>query len=96
MLAPTSSITMGHVNLKINGNRWKEARVLADCINIKICKIYLYLKDATAALSQLNSHLHMFQSYSPTWGMGEQTFEYWAWLSKQYGEILQYKVDLER
>ncbi|KAG2200136.1 hypothetical protein INT47_012417 [Mucor saturninus] len=84
MLAPTSSITMGHVNLQVHGKRWKEARTLADCISVKICKFYLYMNDPTAALGQLNGHLHMFQSYSPTWGMGEQTFEYWAWLSQQY------------
>ncbi|GAN09099.1 glutathione transferase omega-1 [Mucor ambiguus] len=84
MLAPTSSITMGHVNLTVHAKRWKEARTLADCINVKICKFHLFMDDPTAALSQLNGHLHMFQSYSPTWGMGEHTFEYWAWLSKQY------------
>ncbi|EPB84242.1 hypothetical protein HMPREF1544_09034 [Mucor circinelloides 1006PhL] len=84
MLAPTSSITMGHVNLAVHGKRWKEARTLADCINVKICKFHLFMNDPAAALSQLNGHLHMFQSYSPTWGMGEHTYEYWAWLSKQY------------
>lgn len=83
MLAPTSSITLGHVNLQVHSNRWQEARTLADCINVKICKFCLYMNDPTSALAQLNGHLHMFQSYSPTWGMGEQTFEYWAWLSKQ-------------
>ncbi|KAI8364823.1 Gryzun, putative trafficking through golgi-domain-containing protein [Choanephora cucurbitarum] len=79
MLAPT----MGH-HLAIHGKRWLEARTLVDCINVKICRLQLYMNEPTAALSQLNGHLHMFQSYSPTWGMSEHTFEYWAWLSKQY------------
>ncbi|KAI8643763.1 Gryzun, putative trafficking through golgi-domain-containing protein [Parasitella parasitica] len=83
MLSP-ASITAGHVNLTVHGKRWKEVRALADCINVKICRFHLYLNAPTAALSQLNSHLHMFQSYSPSWGMGEHTFEYWSWLSKQY------------
>ncbi|RCI01137.1 hypothetical protein CU098_002795 [Rhizopus stolonifer] len=80
MLAPT----MGHTGLTIHGKRWKEARQLIDCINIKLCRLQLYMHEPTAALSQLNGHLHMFQSHSSIWGMGEHTFEYWAWLSKQY------------
>ncbi|KAI8355688.1 Gryzun, putative trafficking through golgi-domain-containing protein [Blakeslea trispora] len=79
MLAPT----MGH-HLAIHSKRWVEARTLIDCINAKICRLQLYMNEPIAALSQLNGHLHMFQSYSPTWGMSEHTFEYWAWLSKQY------------
>jgi hypothetical protein len=82
MLSPNSA-TGNHNNLVIHSQRWKEARGLADCINIKICKFHLYVNDPSAALAQLNGHLHMFQSYSPNWGMGERTFEYWAWLSKQ-------------
>ncbi|KAI8970457.1 Gryzun, putative trafficking through golgi-domain-containing protein [Mycotypha africana] len=85
MLLPTASVTtMGNVNLVIHSNRWEEARILIDCINLKICRFHLYLNDSAAALAQLNGHLHMFQSYAPSWGMAEQTFEYWAWLSTQY------------
>ncbi|KAI7905331.1 Gryzun, putative trafficking through golgi-domain-containing protein [Cokeromyces recurvatus] len=84
LFAPNSSQNVEHAILVPNGKRWKEARSLADCINIKICKFNLYLNDPLAAVAQLNRHLHMFQSYSPNWGMGEHTFEYWAWLSKQY------------
>jgi hypothetical protein len=83
MLEPTSSITLGHISLTVRGKRWNEARALADCINIKICKFHLFMNDPTAALNQLNGHLQMFQFHSSTWGMGEHTFEYWAWLSKQ-------------
>ncbi|KAI9481008.1 MAG: Gryzun, putative trafficking through golgi-domain-containing protein [Benjaminiella poitrasii] len=84
LLSPASSQNIEHVNLTAHGNRWKEARSLADCINIKICKFHLYLNDPLAAVAQLNGHLHMFQSYSSIWDMDEHTFEYWAWLSKQY------------
>ncbi|KAG0750066.1 hypothetical protein G6F16_001788 [Rhizopus arrhizus] len=80
----SSSSASGQSLLPVNSRRWNEARVLSDCINIKICKLYLYMNDPTVALAQLNGHLHMFQSYSPSWGIGEQTFEYWACLSKQY------------
>lgn len=82
MLNPNSP-TGNHNPLVIQSQRWKEARILADCLNVKICKFHLYLNDPSAALAQLNGHLHMFQSYSPSWDMGERTFEYWAWLSKQ-------------
>ncbi|KAI9016573.1 Gryzun, putative trafficking through golgi-domain-containing protein [Phycomyces nitens] len=84
VLAPTSSVTQGLVSLPARGKRWTEARALADCLNIKICRFYLFLNDHTAAFSQLNGHLHLFQTYSSAWGMGEQSFEYWEWLSKQY------------
>ncbi|CAO3595427.1 unnamed protein product [Absidia cylindrospora] len=80
-LAPTTNSTPG---LIVRSKRWVEARTLADCMNIKICQFYLYQNDSSSALAQLNGHLHMFQSYSSAWGMGEQSFEYWAWLSKQY------------
>ncbi|KAI9492284.1 Gryzun, putative trafficking through golgi-domain-containing protein [Zychaea mexicana] len=84
MLAPKSSITPGQTGLPIRSKRWEEARMLVDCISIKICSFYLYMNDPSGALSQLNGHLHMIQSYASVWGTGEQSFEYWAWLSKQY------------
>ncbi|KAI8343321.1 Foie gras liver health family 1-domain-containing protein [Chlamydoabsidia padenii] len=80
-LAPGTNGTSG---LSVRSQRWVEAHTLADCMNIKICQLYLYQNDPSSALAQLNGHLHMFQSYSSAWGMGEQSFEYWAWLSKQY------------
>ena len=49
------------------------------------------MNDTSGALAQLNGHLHMIQTYATVWGTGEQTFEYWAWLSKQYrifGDII--------
>ncbi|KAG6861710.1 hypothetical protein C0995_013279 [Termitomyces sp. Mi166 len=41
--------------------RWAEAKVLADCINLKI-----------------------FCDFSRGWGLGEETFEYWSWIARQY------------
>ncbi|KLO13661.1 hypothetical protein SCHPADRAFT_852230 [Schizopora paradoxa] len=65
--------------------RWAEAKVLADCINIKICKLYLYNAEPSLALGQLNSHLRRFAELSiKMWGIGETTYEYWAWVGRQY------------
>ncbi|KAI8996802.1 Gryzun, putative trafficking through golgi-domain-containing protein [Pilobolus umbonatus] len=84
MLEPKPSGIYGPMIWKAHSKRWKEARALADCINIKLCRFYLYLNDPTAALDRLNTHLHMFQSYASVWGIGGETFEYWSWHSLQY------------
>ncbi|KAI5481898.1 hypothetical protein MNV49_000175 [Pseudohyphozyma bogoriensis] len=64
--------------------RWAEAKVLADCLTVKVCKCYLYLNEASRSVAQLNRHVASFRTLSDTWGIGEQTFEFWSWLSKQY------------
>ncbi|TFK50937.1 hypothetical protein OE88DRAFT_1726063 [Heliocybe sulcata] len=64
--------------------RWAEAKVLADCINLKICKLYLYNEEYTLALSQHNSHVRKFSDLSRSWGIGEETFEFWSWAARQY------------
>ncbi|GJN91753.1 hypothetical protein Rhopal_004776-T1 [Rhodotorula paludigena] len=64
--------------------RWAEAKVLADCVSIKICKMYLYLNEPSRALAQLNRHVFRFRELSNSWKIGEDTFEFWSWLSKQY------------
>ncbi|GAA5896567.1 uncharacterized protein JCM6883_006946 [Sporobolomyces salmoneus] len=64
--------------------RWAEAKVLADCLTVKIAKLYLYLNDPSHALSQLNRHVFRFRQLSESWSIGEETFEFWSWLSKQY------------
>lgn len=83
--------------------RWAEAKVLADCLTVKvrpsiacprycrslmrpssqICKMYLYLNEPARSVSQFNKHVARFRELSNTWGIGEQTFEFWSWLSKQ-------------
>ncbi|GAA5947145.1 hypothetical protein JCM3765_002176 [Sporobolomyces pararoseus] len=64
--------------------RWAEAKVLADCLTVKVAKLYLYLNDPSHSLSQLNRHVFRFRQLSESWSIGEETFEFWSWLSKQY------------
>ncbi|KAF8663656.1 hypothetical protein AX16_000898 [Volvariella volvacea WC 439] len=64
--------------------RWAEAKVLADCINIKIVKLYLYNNEHALALFQHNSHMRKFSDFSRGWGIGEETFEFWSWLARQH------------
>ncbi|KAH9855996.1 Gryzun, putative trafficking through golgi-domain-containing protein [Lenzites betulinus] len=64
--------------------RWAEAKVLADCINVKIVKLYLYNNEHALALSHQNSHMRKFADFSRGWGIGEETFEFWSWLARQH------------
>ncbi|KAG7449712.1 uncharacterized protein BT62DRAFT_1002032 [Guyanagaster necrorhizus] len=64
--------------------RWAEAKVLADCINIKITKLYLYNNEHSLALSHHTTHIRKFGDLSRGWGIGEETFEYWSWVARQY------------
>ncbi|KAK0494835.1 Gryzun, putative trafficking through golgi-domain-containing protein [Armillaria luteobubalina] len=64
--------------------RWAEAKVLADCINIKITKLYLYNNEHSLALSHHTTHIRKFGDLSRGWGIGEETFEYWSWVTRQY------------
>ena len=45
--------------------------------------MYLYLNEPARSVAQLNKHVARFRDLSNTWGIGEQTFEFWSWLSKQ-------------
>jgi len=75
--------------------RWAEAKVLADCIAIKICKLYLYSNEFSLALAYFNRHLLKFAELSRGWGIGEETFEFWSWMAKQYrilAELLEIAV----
>ncbi|KAH7928708.1 hypothetical protein BV22DRAFT_1004322 [Leucogyrophana mollusca] len=64
--------------------RWAEAKVLADTINVKISKLYLYNNEHALALSHHNSHMRRFADFSRGWGIGEETFEYWSWMARQH------------
>lgn len=64
--------------------RWAEAKVLADAINVKITKLYLYNSEHSLALSHHNSHMRRFADFSRGWGIGEETFEYWSWMARQH------------
>ncbi|KAI0753080.1 Foie gras liver health family 1-domain-containing protein [Daedaleopsis nitida] len=64
--------------------RWAEAKVLADCITVKIAKLYLYNNEHGLALSHQNAHMRKFTDFSRGWGIGEETFELWSWLARQH------------
>ncbi|KAJ7772064.1 Gryzun, putative trafficking through golgi-domain-containing protein [Mycena maculata] len=64
--------------------RWAEAKVLADCINIKVAKLYLYNNEHALALSHHNTHIRKFGDFSRGWGIGEETFEFWSWIARQH------------
>ncbi|KDQ50908.1 hypothetical protein JAAARDRAFT_41691 [Jaapia argillacea MUCL 33604] len=64
--------------------RWAEAKVLADCVSVKICKLYLYNSEHALALSHHNSHIKKFADFSRGWGIGEETFEFWSWFARQH------------
>ncbi|KAL0578934.1 hypothetical protein V5O48_003082 [Marasmius crinis-equi] len=71
--------------------RWAEAKVLADCINIKvhrsmlqITKLYLYNNENSLALSHHTTHMRRFGDFSRGWGIGEDTYEYWSWMARQH------------
>ncbi|KAL6305207.1 Gryzun, putative trafficking through golgi-domain-containing protein [Sparassis latifolia] len=64
--------------------RWAEAKVLADCISLKICKLYLYNNEHGLALSHHNNHMRRFADFSRGWGIGDETFEFWSWLARQH------------
>ncbi|KAJ7209783.1 Gryzun, putative trafficking through golgi-domain-containing protein [Mycena pura] len=64
--------------------RWAEAKVLADCINIKVTKLYLYNNEHALALSHHNTHIRKFGDFSRGWSIGEETFEFWSWVARQH------------
>ncbi|KAF9020250.1 hypothetical protein BGZ52_002720 [Haplosporangium bisporale] len=91
MFAVTSTITPGAQGLQARTRRWAEAKVLADCLCLKICKFHLYLDAPSTALFHFRRHLLVFKAFSESWRMGDDSFEYWAWLGKQYrvfGDLL--------
>ncbi|GAA94378.1 uncharacterized protein L969DRAFT_96482 [Mixia osmundae IAM 14324] len=67
--------------------RWAEAKVLADCINLKICKLYMYADEPERVVVQYTKHLARFRELCNGWGIGEETYEYWSWLAKQYRSL---------
>ncbi|KAF9435239.1 hypothetical protein BGZ76_006654 [Entomortierella beljakovae] len=82
MFAVTSVITPGAPGLQARTKRWAEAKVLADC---------LCLKAPSTALFNFRRHLIVFKAFSENWHIGADSFEYWAWLGKQYrvfGDLL--------
>ncbi|OCF54163.1 hypothetical protein L486_08360 [Kwoniella mangroviensis CBS 10435] len=62
--------------------RWAEAKVLADCV--AICKLLLYDDQGPRVLNPFFVHLKRFGDLSRGWGIGEETFEFWSWIARQY------------
>ncbi|THH12985.1 hypothetical protein EW146_g7182 [Bondarzewia mesenterica] len=50
---------------------WSDAKVLADCINIKICKLFLYNNEHALAPSRHNTHMRKFGDSSRGWEIGD-------------------------
>jgi hypothetical protein len=68
-----------------------EVAVLTDHYICQICKFHLYLDAPSTALFNFRRHLIVFKGFSESWKMGDDSFEYWAWLGKQYrvfGDLL--------
>ncbi|KAL1915276.1 uncharacterized protein VTP21DRAFT_7552 [Calcarisporiella thermophila] len=79
-------------SLQPGTKRWAEARLLADVINFKICKFYLYIDAPTVALFTLNKHLNGLRALPNAWTLSGDSFDYWSWLSRQYrlfGDLLE-------
>ncbi|ORX39862.1 Foie gras liver health family 1-domain-containing protein [Kockovaella imperatae] len=75
--------------------RWAEAKVLADCVAVKICKLILYEGGGPKVLGPFFVHLKRFGDLSRGWGIGEDTFEFWSWIARQYrifAELLEFAV----
>ncbi|KAK8869844.1 hypothetical protein IAR55_000412 [Kwoniella newhampshirensis] len=64
--------------------RWAEAKVLADCVAVRICKLILYENEGPKVLNPFFVHLKRFGDLSRGWGIGEETFEFWSWIARQY------------
>ena len=74
----------GIAQLQPRTKRWAEAKVLIDCIVVKICKLYLYSGNSPYALATYRHHVKRFASISEDkWKIGQGSFEYWSWASKQ-------------
>lgn len=71
--------------------RWTEARVLADAIAYKVCKLNLYLGDHTRVAQTFNGHNRRMEGLCNGWGLGLETAEYWSWLARKnriFAELL--------
>jgi len=51
---------------------------------IQIVKLYLYNNEHALALSNHSTHIRHFGDFSRGWGIGEETFEFWSWIARQY------------
>lgn len=80
----TQNSASGSPQLQARTKRWAEAKVLIDCIVVKICKLYMYSGNSPYALASYRHHVKRFASISQeSWKIGEDSYEYWSWASKQ-------------
>ncbi|KAI9017652.1 Gryzun, putative trafficking through golgi-domain-containing protein [Gaertneriomyces semiglobifer] len=63
VLIPGGGGTGGSHWLQPFTSRWTDARTLADCISLKICKLYLYAGYPMPALQQLEKHIMQSKIY---------------------------------
>ena len=54
------------------------------CARRQVVKLYLYNNKHALALSHQNSHMRNAADFSRGWGIGQETFEFWSWLARQY------------
>jgi trafficking protein particle complex subunit 11 len=64
--------------------RWTEARILADSITYKLCKLYLYLGEHTRCIATFNMYNKRMSSLFNGEGLGIETAEYWRWLGRNH------------
>ncbi|GAO49352.1 hypothetical protein SAICODRAFT_22438 [Saitoella complicata NRRL Y-17804] len=74
--------------------RWIEARLLSDSLNLKICKMCLYLDLPADAMKTFNQHIaHTARLSSTHWSpsTGIDTPEWYSWLARQrraFGDLV--------
>src|ERR1700691_564406 len=59
---------------------------------LQVCKLYLYNNEHALALSHHSTHMRRFGDFSRGWGIGEETFEFWSWMARQYVSLLSYTL----
>jgi len=64
--------------------RWTEARILADSLAYKLCKLLLYLGEHGRVVHTFHGHNRRMVGLCNGWGLGRETPEYWAWLGRNY------------
>ena len=64
--------------------RWTEARILADSLAYKLCKLLLYLEEHSRVVHMFHAHNRRMAGLCNGWGLGRETPEYWAWLGRNY------------
>lgn len=61
-------------------------------MQLQICKLILYENVPQRVLVPFFVHVRRFTELSRGWGIGEETFEFWSWVARQYrvfGELLE-------